>query len=300
VAAATYSEVISAEDANGHEVAHESLEAQAMPMLRKRSSASRSEGTATAEAGREKLKQMSGRLLGWFGVFAVGALLIGMPASGAATKISLETCDISSPICPATTVSVGVLPHSLPRSGTAPVKIGIDASIGGGPEEGSGYPTSFELIADPLVVFDAGEIPRCRQSELRAAAPGACRSAIVGEGALDIRTSAGRQLAEPLKIFNRGSSGATTNLVVYARIPLYPAFVEPLKITVSDDGSIARMRFPKPARLGATITGFRMILGNRLVSAGCPRGSLNFSAGIGTVGVPAVSFLASAPCRPKD
>ncbi|HEX5762240.1 MAG TPA: hypothetical protein VFY04_03860 [Solirubrobacterales bacterium] len=185
----------------------------------------------------------------------------------------------------------GISPRSLPREGTAPVRVSVETSIRA--SDGADPPPQLQAITIAInregKVFDRG-LPTCRVRRIQpttiAAARRICGGAIVGSGHVGVRVHLANQppfsFKGPLLVFNAKPVGGKRRLLaqVYGTRPP-SAFVLSFSILRRPGtfGTIIRTVLPQSARKWAYVTHFDMRLrrtysyrGKRrsFVSAGCP------------------------------
>ncbi|HYP55396.1 MAG TPA: hypothetical protein VEQ41_03725, partial [Solirubrobacterales bacterium] len=185
----------------------------------------------------------------------------------------------------------GISPRSLPRDGTAPVRVSVETTVRA--TDGADPPPQLRAITIAInregKVFDRG-LPTCRVRAIQpttiAAARRICGGAIVGSGRVRVRVHLENQLPftfkGPLLVFNAKPLGGKRRLLaqVYGTRPP-SAFVLSFKILrqPGEFGTVIRTVLPKSAQKWAYITHFDMRLqrtyvhrGERrsFVNAGCP------------------------------
>lgn len=185
----------------------------------------------------------------------------------------------------------GISPRSLPRTGTAPVRVSVESSIR--TTDGADPPPQLRAITIAInrqgKVFDRG-LPTCRVRRIQpatiAAARKICGGAIVGSGRVGVRVHLENQppftFEGPLLVFHTKPSGGKRKLLaqVYGTRPP-SAFVLTFRILRRHGtfGTVIRTVLPESARKWAYVTHFSMRLrrtyvyrGKRrsFVSAGCP------------------------------
>lgn len=185
----------------------------------------------------------------------------------------------------------GISPHSLPRTGAAPVRVSVESTIRA--SDGADPPPQLRAITIAINregrVFDRG-LPTCRVREIQPttikAARRICGGAIVGSGRVAVRVHLENQppftFEGPLLVFNAKPSGGKRHLLaqVYGTRPP-SAFVLSFKVVRRPGrfGTVIRTVLPESARKWAYVTHFAMRLrrtyvyrGRRhsFVSAGCP------------------------------
>jgi len=217
------------------------------------------------------------------GLFAL-ALLLALGAAGAAqAEKKIEGNLVVS-------FNGGIVPKSLPRTGTAPVSVTVDSGFA--TTDGSDPPAQLRQIAIGInkggKIFDRG-LPTCQVRRIQpstiAAAKRICGRAIVGNGHVRVRVRLANQppftFKGPMLVFNATRSGGMRRLLaqVYGIRPP-SAFVLTFKIVRKGGtfGTVIRTTLPKAARKWAYVTHFDMKLrriysyrGRRhsFISAGC-------------------------------
>jgi hypothetical protein len=184
----------------------------------------------------------------------------------------------------------GISPHSLPRTGVAPVAVTIDSSFKSA--DGTDPPPQLRTISIGInragKIFDRG-LPTCRVRKIQpatiVAAKRICRGAIVGNGHVQVRVHLANQppftFKGPMLVFHAKPSGGDRRLLaqVYGRKPP-SAFVLNFRIVKAQGefGTVIKTSLPKSARKWAYVTHFDMKLrrtytyrGQRYsyVNAGC-------------------------------
>jgi hypothetical protein len=184
----------------------------------------------------------------------------------------------------------GISPHSLPRTGVAPVAVTIDSSFKSA--EGADPPPQLQKISIGInrrgKIFDRG-LPTCRVRKIQPttirAARRICGDAIVGSGHVQVRIHLANQppftFTGPMLVFHAERSGGDRRLLaqVYGVKPP-SAFVLNFKIVKApgEFGNLITTSLPKVARQWAYITHFDMKLRriytykgqqHSYVSAGC-------------------------------
>jgi hypothetical protein len=240
------------------------------------------------------------------GLVAVG-LLVALIATGAARGQLANQGDV------VVAFDGSISPHSLPRTGTAPVAVSIDGSFKSA--EGVDPPPQLRTISIGINrrgrIFDRG-LPTCRVRKIQPATIRAarqiCGAAIVGRGRVQLRVHLAIQapftFAGPMLIFHAERSGGNRRLLaqVYGHDPP-SAFVLNFKVLdrPGEFGTTIKTSLPRSASEWAYLTHFEMKLrriytfeGQRhsYISAGCPapsgfpgavydfaRGSFGFAEG---------------------
>ncbi len=191
--------------------------------------------------------------------------------------------------------SGGISPEKLPRHGRAPVTALLNGEIS--TRDGS-HPPAFEsmdLKIERNISINPVGLPTCRLGQLQsrdtATAKRACGEAIVGSGEAEVEVAFPEQApfrsTGPLVLFNGGTRGPTTTLLLhaYVNVPAPTAIVTPAKVTRIDDGRFGlriQATVPKIAGGSGSVTEFKLRVGRRFtykgqrrsfVTAGCPSGS---------------------------
>jgi len=184
----------------------------------------------------------------------------------------------------------GIKPHSLPRTGTAPVSVTVDSGFA--TTDGSDPPPQLRQISIGINkggrIFDRG-LPACQVRRIQpstiAAAKRICGGAIVGSGHVRVRVRLANQppftFKGPMLVFNAKRRKGKRRLLaqVYGVKPP-SAFVLTFKIVRKGGtfGTVIKTTLPKAARQWAYVTHFDMKLrrtysyrGRRhsFISAGC-------------------------------
>jgi hypothetical protein len=186
----------------------------------------------------------------------------------------------------------GISPKALPRTGVAPITVGIDSSFSSA--EGADPPPQLRTISIGInkggKIFDRG-LPTCRVRTIQPATIGAakriCGGAIVGSGHVQVRVRLTNQppftFKGPMLVFHAKRAGGQRRLLaqVYGRKPP-SAFVLTFNVLETNDntfGTLIKTTLPKPARQWAYVTRFDMKLRriytykgqkHSFISAGCP------------------------------
>ncbi|HET9198184.1 MAG TPA: hypothetical protein VFN92_08040 [Solirubrobacterales bacterium] len=189
----------------------------------------------------------------------------------------------------------GISPDKLPRHEKAPTTARLNGEIS--TKDGSHPPPfeSMDLKIEKNIALDAVGLPTCRLGQLKAtssaAAKRACREAIVGSGEAEVEVAFPEQApfrsTGPLILFNGGTKGPTTTLLLhaYVDVPAPTAIVVPAKITRIHDGPFGlriQATIPRIAGGSGSVTMFDLEVGRKyaykgrkksLLSASCPDGS---------------------------
>lgn len=166
----------------------------------------------------------------------------------------------------------GISPHALPRTGSAPVAVSVDADFKAA--DGADPPPQLRQISIAInrngEIFDRG-LPTCQVRRIQpstiAAARRICGGAIVGDGHVQVRVDLTNQppftFKGPLLVFNAKRSGGHRRLLaqVYGRKPP-SAFVLTFKILKREGtfGTVIKTTLPQAAREWAYVTHFDMRL----------------------------------------
>jgi hypothetical protein len=189
----------------------------------------------------------------------------------------------------------GISPSKLPKHGNAPITAHIVGEVG--TVDGS-HPPALQTVVldvDKTIGIDAVGLPACKAQQIEArtttAAKSACGSAIVGSGRGEVEVAFPEQApfkaAGPVVIFNGGTRGGTTLVLLHAYVAVPAPTAIVTKATVT---RIHRGRFglhvvaliPKIAGGAGSVTKFELKLGRKFtykgekksfLVAGCPTGS---------------------------
>jgi hypothetical protein len=188
----------------------------------------------------------------------------------------------------------GISPTRLPRHRKAPVTARLNGVIS--TRDGSHPPAfkSMDLRIEKNISIDPVGLPTCRPQRLQAtssaAAKRACGDAIVGSGKAEVEVAFPEQLpfrsTGPLLLFNGGSKGLTTTLLLhaYVNVPAPTAIVTKATVTRIDDdrfGLRIQATIPKIAGGAGSVTMFDLRVGRKFtylgkrrsfLSASCPNG----------------------------
>jgi hypothetical protein len=191
--------------------------------------------------------------------------------------------------------SGGISPEKLPRHEKAPVTALLNAEIS--TRDGSHPPAfkSMDLKIERNISIDPVGLPACRRGQLEATssavAKRACGDAIVGSGKAEVEVAFPEQApfrsTGPLILFNGGTKGPTTTLLLhaYVNVPAPTAIVTPAKVTRIDDGRFGlriQATVPRIAGGSGSVTEFVLRVGRRFtykgerksfLRASCPTGS---------------------------
>jgi hypothetical protein len=189
----------------------------------------------------------------------------------------------------------GISPTKLPRRGKAPVTAHLIAGVES--RDGS-HPPALETVRidiDKTIAVDAVGLPTCPESQLEARSSAnarrACGEAIVGSGKAEVEVAFPEQppfrSTGPLILFNGGTRGGTTTLLLhaYVNVPAPTAIVVKATIARIHEGPYGlriQARVPRIAGGAGSVTHFELKVGRRytykgrkksFVSAGCPTGT---------------------------
>lgn len=216
---------------------------------------------------------------------AIVALLLALGAAGVARAETVAEGNLLVGF------DGGISPHSLPRTGVAPVTVSIDTTFK--TSDGSDPPPQLQQVSIGInrggSIYDRG-LPTCRLREIQpatiAAARRICGGAIVGSGHVEVRVELPNQtpftFEGPMLVFNAKRSGGQRRILaqVYGSRPP-SAFVLTFKVLqqAGEFGTVIRTTLPQTARQWAYVTHFDMRLRrvytyrgqkHSYVSAGCP------------------------------
>jgi hypothetical protein len=217
--------------------------------------------------------------------------------------------------------SGGISPQKLPRHERAPVTARLNAEIT--TRDGS-HPPAFEsmdLKIERNISIDPVGLPTCRIGQLKATsstvAKRACGDAVVGSGEAEVEVAFPEQApfrsTGPLILFNGGTKGPTTTLLLhaYVNVPAPTAIVVPAKVTRIDDGRFGmriQATVPKIAGGSGSVTEFELKVGRRFtykgqrksfLSASCPSGSWMAKGEATFVEGTALHIAHVFPCTPQ-
>jgi hypothetical protein len=200
------------------------------------------------------------------GGLAALALLVAFAVAGAAHAVTVREGDVIVGF------EGGISPHSLPRTGVAPVAVTIDSSFKSA--EGADPPPQLRKISIGINrrgrIFDRG-LPTCRVRKIQPATIGAarriCGGAIVGRGHVEVRVHLSNQppftFKGPMLVFHAKRSGGDRRLLaqVYGLKPP-SAFVLSFRIVKEpgEFGTVIKTSLPASATKWAYVTHFDMKL----------------------------------------
>jgi hypothetical protein len=181
-------------------------------------------------------------------------------------------------------------PHTLPRSGSAPVKVSVGAKIAA--TNGATPPQlrKISIAINRNGRFEPGGLPICRLDQIQpsttADALRACRSALVGQGSFSAKVLLPQQAPFPSQgkvyAFNGRLGGAPAILAhVYGTNPVPTSYTIPFVISQAKGtfGTVLAASLPKVTSEWGYVTGLSMTLGRSYsyrgekrsyLSAGCP------------------------------
>jgi hypothetical protein len=181
-------------------------------------------------------------------------------------------------------------PHTLPRTGTAPVKVSVAAKIA--TANGATPPRlhKISIAINRNGRFEPGGLPLCPLAAIQPTtnvdALAACRSSLVGEGRFSAKVLFTQQAPFPsegkILAFNSTLHGKPAILVhVYGTKPVPTSFTLPFELKPGKGtfGTILEASLPQVTGDSAYITGLSLTLGRSFtahgehrsyISAGCP------------------------------
>jgi hypothetical protein len=200
------------------------------------------------------------------GALVAVALLVALGAAGAAQAEVEQQGEVI------VAFDGGISPHSLPRTGLAPVAVTIDSSFKSA--QGTDPPPQLKTISIGInragKIYDRG-LPTCKVRKIQpttiSAARRICGGAIVGSGHIQVRVHLANQppftFTGPMLVFHAKPSGGDRRLLaqVYGRKPP-SAFVLNFRIVEGpgEFGTTIKTALPKSADKWAYVTGFDMKL----------------------------------------
>jgi hypothetical protein len=217
--------------------------------------------------------------------------------------------------------SGGISPEKLPRHGKAPATALLNGEIS--TRDGSHPPAfkSMDLKIEKNISIDPAGLPKCRMAQLKAtsstAAKRACGDAIVGSGEAEVEVAFPEQApfrsTGPLILFNGGTKGPTTTLLLhaYVDVPAPTAIVVPAKVTRIDDGRFGmrvQATVPRIAGGSGSVTDFKLVVGRRFtyegkrksfLNASCPHGSWMAKGEASFVDDTVLHIAHIFPCTPE-
>lgn len=216
---------------------------------------------------RQKLDFILGRPC----VLAVVALVaVGVPLAGAAT-VQKDHIRVS--------FDGVVTPRALPRVGSAPIRVAVDAKIA--PARGADPPQlrRLTIAINSDGRLDPRGLPVCRlgaiQPSTTANALAACGSSLVGEGRFSAQVLLAEQAPFPsdgkVVAFNGSFDGRPAILAhVYGTKPVPSSFTLPFVITKSTGafGTLLSASLPQITGNSGYITGLRLTIGRSFRSGG--------------------------------
>jgi hypothetical protein len=191
-------------------------------------------------------------------------------------------------------------PNALPRRGTAPTTVSVDAKIGAV----AGEPPQLRRMAIAINAnghLDYAGLPRCRVAQIQPAttqgALEACRGSMVGRGSFSARVLLPEQTPFPsageVYAFNGTYRGRSAILVhVYGTQPAPTSYTLPFQITRTRGtfGTLLSASLPQVTSKWGYVTGLRLTLGRTFSLQGKRRSYLS-------AGCPAPEGLSVAPFR---
>jgi DNA-binding beta-propeller fold protein YncE len=180
----------------------------------------------------------------------------------------------------------GLAPHTLPRHGSAPIKVSVAAKIA---STDSGPPPQLRQIAIAINRnghFTPQGLPVCNLRDIQPATTAnalkACRSSLVGEGTFSARVLLAQQAPFPSEgkifAFNGLLHGKPAILAhVYGTDPVPTSFTLPFEIQPAKGtfGTVLRASLPQVTGSSGYITGLSLKLGRSFSSHGRPRSYLS-------------------------
>ena len=251
---------------------------------------------------------------------ACAALSMAAVAGAASFKVKSGKLEV--------TLGGTVSPSKLPKGQLAPVKTNITGKIE--TTDGSHPPALREVVVDidKDAAIDSTGLPVCKKAQLEAQntanAKKVCGAATVGKGLAHAEIKFPEQepiiVTSPIIVFNGGTSGGKTKLLIHTfiTVPVPAAIVT--KVTVSKKGAGLRSvaKIPVIAGGSGSALDFKFKLGRdytykgrkrSLLAAKCPDGKFRVSSPkilfkneAATPGFPAQTVLKGnvlIPCTPK-
>lgn len=197
--------------------------------------------------------------------------------------------ELPAPIVHPFSLGLKVAPRHLPERGHAPARLTLTQRIAA--PDGSHPPALKEerLELDRNIHIDARGVPTCHGGSRAAIARGPeefreiCRDAQVGHGSMRVEVLFADQppvtVTSQVRIGNGGSHGGLLTLYIYSYLPA-PVLGAIVTEATIDRGARGRYRnrvhlsVPQIGRGAGSIVRFELILGSRIVSAGCRDGLL--------------------------
>lgn len=189
----------------------------------------------------------------------------------------------------------GISPTKLPRHGKAPITAVLNGEVT--TKDGTHPPAlqSLDLEIDKTIGVDAVGLPTCRIGQLQsrdtAAAKKACGDAIVGSGSAEVEVAFPEQApfrsTGPMVLFNAGTKGRTTTVLLhaYVNVPAPTAIVVKATITRVHHGRFGmeiQAEIPRIAGGSGSVTEFELKVGRKyaykgrqksFLTANCPTGT---------------------------
>jgi hypothetical protein len=181
-------------------------------------------------------------------------------------------------------------PHTLPRSGSAPVKVSVGAKIVATSGATPPQLRKISIAINRNGRLDARGLPLCRLEEIEpsttADALAACRSSLVGEGSFSAKVLLPQQAPFPSQgkvfAFNGAFNGKPAIFAhVYGTNPVPTSYTIPFVISEAKGtfGTVLSASLPNVTSEWGYVTGLSMTLGRNFsshgkrrsyLSAGCP------------------------------
>ena len=189
----------------------------------------------------------------------------------------------------------GISPTKLPRHAKAPISAVLNGEVT--TKDGTHPPAlqSLDLEIDKTIGVDALGLPSCRIGQLQsrdtAAAKRACGDAIVGSGHAEVEVAFPEQApfrsTGPLVLFNAGTKGKTTTVLLhaYVNVPAPTAIVVKATITRVHHGRFGleiKADIPRIAGGSGSVTEFELKVGRKYTYKGRKKSFLTASCPTGT------------------
>jgi hypothetical protein len=212
---------------------------------------------------------------------AVGLLFAGVASASKPVVVKVGNLVL--------TFNGGFTPTKLPKKKLSPINLNVTGKIE--TADGTHPPplTSFVLETDKNGGINAKGVPKCKEGQLEARtttdAEKVCKSAIIGKGTTDVQLEFPESKPVPLHskllIFNAGTSGSKTNLLIHAYLssPVSAAIVTTVQVSKIHNGryglkSVATI--PKIANYDGSVTNFNLIINKKgYLLAKCPDGHID-------------------------
>jgi hypothetical protein len=247
-----------------------------------------------------------------FKALALSAVLaIGVAAIASAASTTIRVGNL------VLTFGGTISPSKLPKSNYAPITSNIFGVIK--TSDGTHPSALRESVVDITnVKVDTKGIPVCKAGQLQArdtkAAKQVCGKATIGSGEAHAEIAFPEQkpikVASPITVFNGGSSGGKTKMLIHTfiTVPVPAAIVTDVTIKKKGSGINAVAKVPVIAGGSGSALDFKFKI-TKGVSAKCPDGKIKASTSktlfkneAGTPGVAAQTILKGGvlvPCKPK-